>query len=165
MADAEKKKRPEIEPGSEITDLAMLLGTVNRISDRLQKAAATVEANTTMTDWLLLRVLQAEGSLSMSDAARRIGVSRQRVHQQIKPMAEAGLIDVGEGDYGIKPLTLTDKGRDLVKRLEEKFTQSLSLNTGTMPTAPMRAAQAGSRRILRAMAQKKVAAEADDDED
>ena len=165
MANAEKRKRPEIEPGSEIADLAMLIGTVNRISDRLQKAAATVQANTTITDWMLLRSLQSEGSLSMSDAARRVGVSRQRVHQLLKPMSEAGLLEVGEGDYGVKPLTLTDKGRELLKQLEDKFTQSLSANSGSLPSGPIRAAMAGSRRIVRAMMPKRAAVEPEDDDD
>lgn len=154
MTDEKKNKDPV--PGAELADLAQVIGAINRISDRLQQATAGVEPAVTVTDWLLLRVLNDEGAMPMASAARRIGVSRQRVHQQAQPLKTAGLIEMAEDDAKTRALSLTPKGADLMKRLEHEFTQVLSAG-GAMPAVPINGAKLNTRRILKAMAPKKDA--------
>ena len=147
------ESKTQAEPGSELADLAALLGTVNRISYRLQRAAATLDAGLSVTDWLLLRSLSDEGRMEMAAAARKIGVTRQRVHQQTKPLAAAELIRLDED----KAIALTEKGAAAMKALEESFEQTLSAG-GAMPTAPLNGAKLATRRILKAIAPKKAEA-------
>ncbi len=158
--DGQTRKTP-VEPGSEIADLAALLGFVNRITDRLQHAAAALENGITVTDWLLLRALNDEGPMPMASAARKMGVSRQRVHQQTKPLSAAGLITAGDD----KALALTPKGGAAMKDAEKSFAEALSSGGGGMPTMPLHGAKLSTRRIVKSMSSKKDAAAHDDEED
>jgi DNA-binding MarR family transcriptional regulator len=150
MAMAEEQKRAEIEPGSELADLASMLGTVNRIADRLQQAASKVEASLSVNDWLFLRALKDEGD--MAGAARKIGLSRQRVHQRIKPLTAAGLIAASNDNFALTP-----KGTELMETLEKNFEQALKTGGGAMPTVPLHGAKLSVRRVLKAMAKKDAA--------
>src|SRR5215467_296291 len=91
-------EKPAVEPGSELADLALLLVTVNKISSALETAADEGQSGVTLSDWLLLKTLDREGPLSMAKAAAKIGVSRQRVHQQSGSLGSSGAISVTPGD-------------------------------------------------------------------
>ncbi|HVV66356.1 MAG TPA: helix-turn-helix domain-containing protein, partial [Rhizomicrobium sp.] len=85
-------KGAQVESGSELADLAELLVAANKIGSALQAAAAQDESKITAADWLLLRALERDGPMPMSRAAARIGVTRQRVHQQSRPLQEIGAV-------------------------------------------------------------------------
>lgn len=147
--------------GGEIADLADLIATVNRIADKLQKTLFVLDIDVTITDWLLLHALAENGAMSMSEASRRIGVSRQRVHQQTKPLVQAGLIEAGEGEARTRPLSVTAAGREMLATLEQTFAEVLSANLGIVPTQQVRNGKLNARRIFRAMVEKKDAADDD----
>lgn len=155
-----KARRAARAEGGEVGDLAVIIATVNRICDRLRETLSVLEIDLTVSDWLLLHMLKENGALSMSEASRRIGLSRQRVHQQTGPLIQAGLIAAGDGETRSIPLALTETGRAMLGSLEQSFAEVLATNLGVAPTQHIRNGKTNVRRIFRAMAEKK-----DDDED
>jgi DNA-binding MarR family transcriptional regulator len=149
-----------LEPGSELADLAQLLVCVNRIGNRLQDAADQKNANLTISGWLLLRTLQTEGPLPMARAAIRIGMTRQRVHQQAKPLEAAGLVSITQGDSNTRRLALEPAGEALVKSLDEAFLKALAGSGDAPPALPLHAARMGAGRVLKAMTPPQPAAKA-----
>jgi DNA-binding MarR family transcriptional regulator len=153
MAEA-TKTGAKVEPGSELADLAALLVTVNKISDALQSAAEERQSGATLADWLLLKTLDKEGPLSMAKTAAKIGVSRQRVHQQTGELESSGAISVAKGEDGkSRNLTLAAGGRALMKKLDDAFSALLS-DDGALPTAPIHAARKSTHRIQKVLASK-----------
>ena len=142
-------KKP-IEPGSEIEDLASVIVNVNRIGDRLQQIAKGENENLTITDWLLLHALAHEGPLVMTKAAYKIGVSRQRVHQQSAALKAIGVISVAVNPDGkTKTLHIAKLGVDLVRRMDEEIRKVLSSETGSLPTELLHNAKRNAARILK----------------
>jgi DNA-binding MarR family transcriptional regulator len=151
----ERRAARQADDDGGIADLADIIATVNRIADRLQKTLFVLDIDVTITDWLLLHALKESGAMSMSETSRRIGVSRQRVHQQAKPLVEAGLIEAGEGEARVRPLRLTDAGAEMLASLEATFSEVLAANLGTVPTQQIRNGKTNVKRIFRAMTEKK----------
>lgn len=113
-------------PESEIDALANFLVLTNRISSRLQEAAALSNSIGSLADWLLLHSVRGNESTSMSDVARKIGVSRQRVHQQATELQASGLIKVAKSTDGkARQLSLTAKGRDVLNTVEKSLRQAI----------------------------------------
>jgi DNA-binding MarR family transcriptional regulator len=160
MAEA-TKTGANVEPGSELADLALVLVTVNRITNALQSAAEERQSGATLSDWLLLKTLDKEGPLSMAKAAVKIGVSRQRVHQQTGALETSGVISVTKGDDGKSMnLTLAAGGRALMKKLDDAFSAALKDDDGALPSAPIHAAKKSTFRIQKVLASKQSAAAA-----
>ena len=143
-------------PGSEVAGLASLLIAMNRISNRLQRAASSVRQDLTTNDWLLLQCLQQQSPLSMAEASRTIGLSQQRVHQQVEPLSTAGFISVN-GEGTTKELSLTKSGKELVRELEGAFRLALAAGEQPMPTGPINSAQLSTRKIIKALTPPKAA--------
>jgi DNA-binding MarR family transcriptional regulator len=149
-AEPTTEARKPVEPGSEIEDLASLIVSVNRIGDRLQKIAKSENESLTITDWLLLHALEHEGPLAMTKAAYKVGVSRQRIHQQSTALKAIGLISVAVNEDGkTKTLSIAKPGVDLAKRMDEEIRKVLSSETGTLPTVVLHNAKRTAARILK----------------
>lgn len=150
-----EEKRSKAVPGSEIDYVAGFLANANKISDALQTIATDVDATITMTDWLLLHALSSEGSLPMTKAASRIGVTRQRVHQQSTPLQTAGLITIADGEGKTRLLSIAPAGSALHKKLEKTFSKALTKEEGNMPTGLIHNAKQASAKIARLLGPKR----------
>lgn len=140
-----------VELGALINDLALLVANMNRITDYLQKAAKSANVNITLTDWLLLQALAAGGPLPMAKVAFKIGVTRQRIHQQVSPLQSAGLISIAQGDGKSKILEIDAQGKLLATTLEKEFLKSMTGEDGSLAAGPVRTAKMGTARLARAM--------------
>ncbi|HVZ90048.1 MAG TPA: MarR family winged helix-turn-helix transcriptional regulator [Rhizomicrobium sp.] len=146
-----------VESGSELADLADLLVAANKIGSALQSAAAQDESKITAADWLLLRTLDRDGPLPMSKAAAKIGVTRQRVHQQCRPLQEIGAISQTTSEDGkLRTLSITPQGGALIRRLDDTFRGVLSAIEGGLPTAPIFYAKRSAGRIAKLLTPKRA---------
>ena len=141
-------------PVSATDGLAGLLANANKIADRLQNAATQVDTNILMTDWLLLHTLIGEGPLSMSKAASKIGLTRQRVHQQASTLKAAGLLEIVETDAKTKTLAAAPGAKQLMNKLDRAFHEAISGANGEIPIGPINTAFTSTRRIVKAMPSK-----------
>jgi DNA-binding MarR family transcriptional regulator len=141
-------KAPPDPPG---TNLAAFLINTHKIRDSLEGAIAGNDANITLTDWLMLQALNSEGPLHASKVGIKVGITRQRVDQQIAPLKRAGILEFVEADGKKNLLTLTPKGGELVQRFEDKFLTLLSADPRLTPESMLRSARASTRRIMRVL--------------
>jgi DNA-binding MarR family transcriptional regulator len=139
------------EPKSDLEELSALLMFVNRISERLQEAAATAELDLAIPDWLLLRAIKDDASSSMAEIARKIGVTRQRVHQQVTRLETAKLITSTstEGTKS-KQVSLSSTGAQLLDRAESAILGALS-HGGEVPSKHIHGARRNVMKILKAL--------------
>jgi DNA-binding MarR family transcriptional regulator len=155
-----KRNKSEAAPGTEVEELASFLVSASRIAAHLEKALSASGASgsaVSLTDWLLLHTLKAEGPLPISKVAHKIGVTRQRVHQQVGPLRTAGWLEVTDADGKSKFLTLTAAGTALIKQLEQQLVNSLSTQDGEVPMSQIHTASMGARRIVKAIAPQREA--------
>ena len=153
----QKQKNPKqrgVEAGSEIAELAAMLISANRISNNLEDAITKLEVDLSLTDWLLLHALNSEPA-PIAKAAYKIGVTRQRVYQQMIPLQAAGLISISSEGEKSKTLSIAPGGAALVARLENEIRKALSVESGALPTGPILTASKSTRRIVKAMAPKR----------
>ena len=148
------------QPGSEIADLAALIAGMNKVMSHLQSVASAANGSIHVTDWLLLHSLTEENNLPMAQAARRIGVSRQRVHQQVESLKRANLLEGDDSGGKNKPLSISAAGRDLVQRMEAELGKALSAVEGTMPSDKLLGAKRSILRLGKAILPKPQKAEA-----
>jgi DNA-binding MarR family transcriptional regulator len=143
-----ENKGPSGPPGE---NLAAFLINAGKINDSLQATIAGKDASITLTDWLLLQALRSEGPLHASKIAMKVGITRQRVHQQIAPLKNAGVLELIEKDDKRNILSITPGGAELVQRYEDKFMALLSADPQLTPALMLRSAHAVTRRILRVL--------------
>jgi DNA-binding MarR family transcriptional regulator len=153
QAAAPKAKAAQI---SEVANLAVLFGFVNKIGARLEEAASLAEAKVILPDWVLLQVAQNEGPISISDAARKVGVTRQRIHQQATQMENAKLLTISKLSADAKPrtLTLSNVGTAVLRKVEKDFLEILSQKDGHVPTLALLRAKGNLSKVVRAMGAK-----------
>jgi len=161
----EKPKNQAVEEdaagGDDISHVATFLVLVGRITGRLQSGAALKDLGITMPDWLLLRVVKDTPAISMASAARRIGVSRQRVHQQATKLEAAGFLALSKGeDEKARELTLSPAGDSLVARSDKALMDVLAPD-GKIPSKEIQSARRSAGKIARLLAQKKADEEAE----
>lgn len=150
-------KGAQVESGSELADLAELLIAANKIGSSLQAAAAQEDSKISAADWLLLRVLERDGPMPMSRAAAKIGVTRQRVHQQSRPLQEIGAVSQTTSEDGkLRTLSITPEGGALIRRLDETFRGVLSAIEGGLPTAPIFYAKRSAGRVAKMLTPKRA---------
>ena len=72
----------------------------------------------TRTTWCVLLAVGNEGLTQPSDIACFIGIDRTATSRALRQMEAAGLLDrqAGDGDRRTTRVSLTDQGKDLVKR-------------------------------------------------
>lgn len=137
------------------SQLAAFLITVNRITGRLQSEAALKDMGIAIPDWLLLRAVKDATPLSMAAAARRIGVSRQRVHQQATKLQAVGLLTTSSGeDDKTRQLTLSAAGDALLERAETSLLGALSRD-GKVPANEIESARRAAGRVAKILIPKK----------
>lgn len=103
-----------------------------------------VPQNLTATQIMLLANLGEDG-LRLSDLARKLGVSRQAIHQQVRPAVDAKLVEIVDdgGPGGAKRVMLTKAGRAIDRRavgLVHEIEAELIGRIGKRRVAELRAA-------------------------
>jgi DNA-binding MarR family transcriptional regulator len=127
---------------------------VNKITGRLQSDAALEEIGIAIPDWLLMRAVKDAGALSMSAAARKIGVSRQRIHQQATALQSAGFLTVSKGeDQKSRQLTFSSSGEALIADVEKRLLAALA-REGKMPMTEIQAARRTAGKVNKILAPK-----------
>ncbi|HVU20704.1 MAG TPA: hypothetical protein VHE09_08230 [Rhizomicrobium sp.] len=136
----------------EIAELISYLALTNRVSSHLETAISEVDANISLTDWLLLYTVSSEGPLPATKIAYKIGVTRQRVYQQTSTLITAGFLLREEvGDSKFKTIGIAPGGTVLLKRIERALRDMLSQKSGNLPTGPIHTACNGTKRLVRSL--------------
>jgi DNA-binding MarR family transcriptional regulator len=132
----------------------------NRISGQLEAAIADVDVNVSLTDWLLLHALKTDGSLPATKIAYKIGVTRQRIYQQMTSLISAGFVhkeEVPESKY--RTLSIAPSGLDFLERTDAAIRESFVGKTGKMPADAIHNACNGARRVARGLSKQQPKAE------
>ena len=131
---------------SGMADLAGLLVTANRIGERLQRLASLAEVS--VADWLLMRSLDGAEPLTKAAVARKIGVSRQRAHQQVNQLQRRGLINPSsEAD---RALALSPEGEAAIRLIEDEVAAALAVD-GAVRAEDLKAARRRTVLVLRSL--------------
>lgn len=82
----------------------------------------------TRVQWLLLRHLTRSGSATIGQLAVHLDVRPSTMSQMIDRLEKSGLVRRGSdtGDARVKLVTLTEEGRDLIRRTESQWVEALS---------------------------------------
>jgi DNA-binding MarR family transcriptional regulator len=149
---AKKESKPLETPAAE---LAAFLGAVNKMTSRLMGAPAAAGIDITIPDWLLLRIISEGGAASIAEVARKIGVSRQRAHQQVAQLEAAGLLAPASGeDVRSRRLALSDAGRELIRRIDDGFGEALT-KPGEATLKQIHTARRAAQKVSQALAPRK----------
>jgi hypothetical protein len=90
--------------------------------------------------------------MAIPKAAHRVGVTRQRVHQQMGSLVASGLISSDAQDGKSRSLSISPAGHTVVAELEAGIRSALSESDGGPPTGAIQAASRNARRVAKAMA-------------
>jgi DNA-binding MarR family transcriptional regulator len=94
---------------SPIDNLAGFVTFTNKFTNRIE--SAIVDSGLSLSDWLVLQTINVDGSGTISDLAKKLGVSRQRIHQQANLLKSQELADITPNSDGkTKNISLTKKG-------------------------------------------------------
>jgi len=115
-----------------------LVGAVFRLNGQLLKTAEGLSADldVSTTRWQAISVIRHQ-PLTVSQIARRIGISRQSARQTVQRLEESGLVEFSANpDHLRSPLlTLTDEGNTVMEvlrkrqdRLTHRFTDGLGMS-------------------------------------
>ncbi len=103
-----------------------LVGTVFRLNGQLLSTAEKISADLDVSTsrWQAIAAIRKK-SLTVSQIARRIGVSRQSARQTVQKLAESGLVELqANPDHRRSQLVgLTASGRATMEILRERQTQ------------------------------------------
>jgi DNA-binding MarR family transcriptional regulator len=131
---------------AEVDDLAAFLVLTNRIATRLQKTTAVSQSGVALADWLLLYAIKDASMASLAEVARKIGVSRQRVHQQASELEAAGLVAVAASEAGKgRRLSLSPKGLELLGTIHDQMQKALESSGGSVATQIRNARRSAAR--------------------
>ena len=139
------------DPKAVINDLATLIAAMNRVTDHLQKGARNAGERLTLTDWLLLHMLETEGAQPVAKAAFKLGVSRQCIHQLAAAMEKSGHVTSKPGDGKSKELEISPSGRQLAAAFEAEILKAIRSVDGGIAAGPILTAKGGATRLARAM--------------
>ena len=129
--------------------------SANRIGSRLQIASAFESAKANVPDWLLLRAIKDHGPIVMADAARFIGVTRQRVQQQVSDLSGSGLLAMSDKDGKSREISLSPAGQAQLDRLEAGLLATLC-EAGAQRLKPVHTASRSAHRLAKALNAKKA---------
>jgi DNA-binding MarR family transcriptional regulator len=137
---------------AEIDDMAAFLALTNRIATRLQATAAVSQSGVTLADWLVLYAIRDASLASLAEVARKIGVSRQRVHQQAAELEAAGLVTISRSEVGnTRQLSLLPRGRELLGTISNHLQEALASSGGSL-AAQIRNARRSAARLAKGFA-------------
>ncbi|MBB3602126.1 DNA-binding MarR family transcriptional regulator [Mycolicibacterium sp. BK556] len=101
-------------------EMALLVADVYELAGLLRRSGEALAAREGQTQarWQLLSVISDE-ALTVPQAARRLGVTRQAVQRVANELVSEGLVDLGDNpDHQTSSLlSLTDHGRGVLTRI------------------------------------------------
>ncbi|MEU1011012.1 MarR family winged helix-turn-helix transcriptional regulator [Streptomyces sp. NPDC005890] len=127
-----------------VADVFEAAGALRRLGERTADAEGLTQAR-----WQVLSVV-SEDPLTVPQAARRLGVSRQNVQRVANDLVAFGLAAYASNpDHRGSPLlTLTPRGKTSLARLTDRAAQLHRTLFATIPEGEIRAARATLRRLL-----------------
>jgi len=130
-----------------IADVVELAGLFRRVADKIARQEGQTQAR-----WYALSVF-SEDPLTVSQAARRLGTTRQAVQRSADQLTAEGLtIAEPNPDHLTSPLiTLTPKGREVLSRISQAATRSRQHWLPNPDTAQLEAAHTVVRSLLHAL--------------
>ncbi len=131
-------------------EVALLVADVYELAGLLRRSgeAAAAAQGQTQARWQLLSVICDE-ALTVPQAARRLGVSRQAIQRVANELVGAGLVEFRSNpDHRTSPLlVLTGNGRDVLKAITERATVVNTRLAAALGPARLR----GTREDLRSL--------------
>ncbi|MFD1914279.1 MarR family winged helix-turn-helix transcriptional regulator [Halodurantibacterium flavum] len=120
MTDVSPSTAGDEESGEQIRELMLFVG---RLSGNLDKLLRKQDPALTMSQWLLLETLAAEGPSRPFAVARKMGITRQAIAQSVRKLAAAELISIDESDEASRAMIIssTDTGLAAVQAIEEQL--------------------------------------------
>ncbi|MEU9482496.1 MarR family transcriptional regulator [Streptomyces decoyicus] len=130
-----------------IADVFEAAGALRRLGERTASAEGLTQAR-----WQLLSVV-SEDPLSVPQAARRLGVSRQNIQRVANDLVSHGLATYESNpDHRSSPLlTLTPRGQESLARVTDRATRLHRTLFATIPDEEIHATRTSLRRLLAAL--------------
>jgi DNA-binding MarR family transcriptional regulator len=130
-----------------IADVVELAGLFRRVADNIARQEGQTQAR-----WYALSVF-SEDPLTVSQAARRLGTTRQAVQRSVDELIAQGLTIAGPNpDHLTSPLiTLTPKGREVLFRISQAAMRSREHWLPSPDTAELEAGHNVVRSLLDAL--------------
>ena len=104
-------------------EMALLVADVFELAGLLRRSGEAIAARDGQTQarWQFLSVI-SDGALTVPQAARRLGVTRQAVQRVANELVRDGLVDLGANpDHQTSPLlTLTEHGSGVLTRISRR---------------------------------------------
>ncbi|MFH0522177.1 MarR family winged helix-turn-helix transcriptional regulator [Streptomyces sp. M41] len=127
-----------------IADVLEAAGALRRLGDQTAAAEGLTQAR-----WQVLSVVSEE-PLTIPQAARRLGVSRQNIQRVANDLASLGLAAyTANPDHRGSPLlTLTPRGEESLARLNDRATTLHRALFAAIPVEEIRATRDSLRRLL-----------------
>lgn len=130
-----------------IADVFEAAGALRRLGERTASAEGLTQAR-----WQVLSVV-SDDSLSVPQAARRLGVSRQNVQRVANDLVSLGLATYESNpDHRSSPLlTLTPRGQESLARVTDRAAAVHHTLFADIPDEEIRTTRASLRRLLAAL--------------
>lgn len=132
-------------------EMALLVADVYELAGLLRRSGEVTAATQGQTQarWQLLSVI-CEEALTVPQAARRLGITRQGIQRVANDLVEADLAEFQSNpDHRTSPLlALTDNGRDVLEAITERAAVSNSRLAAALGPASLRATHQGIRRLI-----------------
>ncbi|WP_059017010.1 MarR family transcriptional regulator [Mycobacterium sp. M26] len=135
-------------------DVALLVADVFELAGLLRRTGEAVAAQEGQTQarWQLLSVLSEE-PLTVPQAARRLGITRQGVQRVVNDLVAAGLVEFADNpDHRTSPLAqLTAPGRRILVAITEQAAHENRRLADALGSTSLRATHDGVRRLIAAL--------------
>jgi DNA-binding MarR family transcriptional regulator len=132
-------------------EMALLVADVYELAGLLRRSGEVAAAaqGQTQARWQLLSVICDE-ALTVPQAARRLGVTRQGIQRVANDLAVAGLAEFQSNpDHRTSPLlALTGNGRDVLEAITERAAVANTRLAAALGPARLRATRDGIRRLI-----------------
>lgn len=135
-------------------EVALLIADVFELAGLLRRSGEAVAASQgqTQTRWQLLSVV-SDRALTVAQAGRRLGVSRQGVQRVANDLVAAGLAELTPNpDHRSSPLLApTDNGRSVLRAITERAVVVNNRLAGSVAPGTLRATHEGIQRLIAAL--------------
>lgn len=135
-------------------DFALLVADVYELAGLLRQSGEALAASEGQTQarWQLMSAV-SDGGLTVPQAARRLGISRQAVQRVANALVHDGLAAFADNlDHRTSPLLiLTDQGNSTLSRISRRATFADAAMSQRVDPAILRAAHEGVRQLIAAL--------------
>jgi DNA-binding MarR family transcriptional regulator len=132
-------------------EMALLVADVYELAGLLRRSGEVTAAaqGQTQARWQLLSVI-CDGALTVPQAARRLGVTRQGIQRVANDLVGAGLAEFQSNpDHRTSPLlALTGRGRAVLEAITERAAVVNSRLSATLGPSALQATRDGIRRLI-----------------